>query len=145
MTELTSATLENWLAAYGWRFESLGEETWRTGFSGEHRYFPLDIKLTPTCVSFEVKPLVDGHVEPRVSPELAKCLLEFNSRMQVVKLGLTEDGEVTLSCQVLAAGFDYDTLTRILGILGYYADTVAPEILARTTMAPPGGRPSLLC
>jgi hypothetical protein len=37
-------------------------------------------------------------------------------------------GEVSLACQVLTNNFGLDTLGRVLGILGYYADEIAPEI-----------------
>jgi hypothetical protein len=62
---------------------------------------------------------------------LSRELLELNTRLQVAKLAVNDVGEVSLACQVLANSFDADMLGRILGIIGYYADEVAPEIYHR--------------
>jgi hypothetical protein len=88
--------------------------------------------------------LVESTLDVRRWPELSRELLELNDRMQIVKVGMSESGEVTLSCQVLAAGFDYEMLTRILGILGYYADEVAPDIAQRLDADGFSGRPPFL-
>lgn len=141
---LTSDTLESLLTEYGWTFEAKGGNIWTTGFQGEQRLYPLQIRLTQTCVSFEVRPLVDLTVELGRWPDLSRDLLELNSRMQIVKVGVTEDGELTLACQVLSTGFDFEMLTRILGIIGYYADEVTPEIYHRLAVRGDDGRPTLL-
>lgn len=141
---LTSDTLESLLTEYGWTFEAKGGNTWMTGFQGEQRLYPLQIRLTQTCVSFEVKPLVDLTMELGRWPDLSRELLELNARMQIVKVGVTEDGELTLACQVLSTGFDFEMLTRILGIIGYYADEVTPEIYHRLASRSDHGRPTLL-
>src|SRR4051794_6388849 len=121
MSQLTANGLETMLTEYGWAFEPTGENAWRTGFQGEQRLFPLCIKLTNTCVSFEVRPLIDLTLDSIRSPVLSRDLLELNSRMQMVKVAVDEGGEVSLSCQVLVNGFDYEMLGRVLGIIGYYA------------------------
>jgi hypothetical protein len=144
MAQLTSDKLETMLTDYGWSFEPTGDNAWRTGFQGEQRLFPLVIKLTNTCVSFEVRPLIDLTLDSVRSPVLSRDLLELNARMQMVKVAVNETGEVSLSCQVLAAGFDYDMLGRVLGIIGYYADEVAPEIYHRLASYGFYGRPALL-
>ena len=143
MSQLTPDALESLLTEYGWSFETAGDNVWSTGFQGEQRLYPLTIKLTSTCVSFEVRPLIDSTLEVTHWPELSRELLELNARMQLVKVGLA-GGEVCLSCQVLAAGFDFDMLTRVLGIIGYYADEVAPDIASRIVETGYEGRPALL-
>ncbi len=141
---LTSDALESLLTEYGWTFEAHGDNAWTTGFQGEQRLYPLQIRLTQTCVSFEVKPLVDLTLELGRCPDLSRDLLELNGRMQMVKVGLTEEGELSLACQVLSTGFNYEMLTRILGILGYYANEVTPEIYHRLATRNDHGRPTLL-
>jgi len=144
MSQLTSELLASYLVSYGWTFEATGPASWRTGFQGEQRLYPLEIRLTQTCVSFEVRPLVDLTLEFGRWPEISRDLLELNGRMQLVKLALVGDGEVTLACQVLVAGFTYDMLSRILGIIGYYADEVTPEIYQRLASTSTSVQPSLL-
>ncbi len=144
MPQLTSDRLEHMLTEYGWTFESTGENAWLTGFQGEQRLFPLSIRLTQTCVSFEVRPLVDLVLDSVSCPVLSREMLELNGRLQLVKLAVSERGEVSLTCQVLANGFNGDMLGRILGIIGYYADEVAPEIYHLIAAVGHYGRPTLL-
>ena len=132
------------LTEYGWTFETTGANVWRTGFQGEQRLYPLAIRLTSTCVSFEVRPLIDLTLDSVRCPVLSRDLLELNDRMQMVEVAITESGEVSLACQVLAAGFDYEMLGRVLGILGYYADEVAPNIYQRMASYGFYGRATLL-
>ena len=70
---------------------------------------------------------------------------QANNRLQLVKVGVTDGGEIVLSCQVLSAGFDFEMLARILGIIGYYADEVTPEIYGRLAAYCPEVAPALLC
>lgn len=144
MSQLTSDVLESLLTEYGWTFESVADNHWSTGFQGEQRLFPLTIRLSETCVSFEVRPLVEAPLDAGQWPELSRDLLELNERMQLAKVAVTSHGEVSLSCQVLVAGFDFEMLTRILGILGYYADEIAPEIAHRLATAADPERPVFL-
>jgi hypothetical protein len=144
MADVTPDQLETYLTEYGWKFSPVSQGVWSTGFQGERRLFPLRIRLTNTVLSFEVRPFVELCVDWRRCPELARDLLELNGRLQLVKVALADTGDVTLSCQVLTAGFDYDTLTRILGILGYYADELSPEIHAKVESYGATGRPPLL-
>jgi hypothetical protein len=119
---------------------------WVTGFQGDTRLYPLLIRLSSTCVSFEIRPLLELDIDPRRAPQLVRELLELNQKLQLVKLALTEGGELMLACQLLAIGFDFETLTRALGILAYYADEIAPDLHARLEQAARlGGRePRLL-
>jgi len=104
----------------------------------------LCIRLTQTCISFEVRPLIDLVLDGVSSPLLSREMLELNDSLQLVKLAVSDLGEVSLVCQVLANGFNSDMLGRILGILGYYADEVAPEIYQRLADIGFYGRPTLL-
>jgi hypothetical protein len=128
MPQLTAQDFESMLEDYGWSFEKIDDRQWHTGFQGGQRYFPLSIRLSQTCVSFEVRPLIDLLVDCPRDHGLARDLLELNSRLQLAKIGVSDLGEVSLSCQVLTNNFSQDTLGRVLGILGYYADEIAPEI-----------------
>jgi hypothetical protein len=133
------------LARYGWSFERIGADAWRTGFQGEKRSHSMHISLSGTCVSFEVRPLIDVLVDCGRWPRLPRELLELNGRLKLVKVAVNEDGEVTLACQVLTASLSYDAFSRLLGIIGYYAEEVGPEILARLTAASQAPTQQLLC
>jgi hypothetical protein len=146
VSNVTAEVLEAYLTEYGWTYHSAGENVWVTGFQGDTRLYPLLIRLSSTCVSFEIRPLLELDIDPRRAPQLVRELLELNQKLQLVKLALTEGGELMLACQLLAIGFDFETLTRALGILAYYADEIAPDLHARLEQAARlGGRePRLL-
>lgn len=120
--------LEAYLSEYGWSYVMETEGQLQTGWQGETRQYSMSIRLSSTCVSFEVTPLVELDFDWGRWPKLGRDLLELNSRMKLVKLAVGDDGDVSLSCQVLAAGFNFEMLSRILGIIGYYADEATKEI-----------------
>ena len=147
MSTLTAEVLEAYLTDYGWTFHPIGENAWTTGFQGDHRVYPLTIRLSGTCVSFEIRPLLDLDLDPRRTPSLIRDLLELNHKLQLVKLALTDCGELAMACQILTLEFNYAMLTTVLGILAYYADEIVPEICARVERAASrhGREPKFLC
>lgn len=144
MTYVTAAQLESYLNSYGWKFEATGENGWKTGFQGNSRLYPLSIKLCDTYVSFEIRPLIDIKVDCLTMPGLARYLLEMNNRLKFVKLGVSKYGVIVLSAQAMVSGFDYETFARMIGVLGYYADEVAPQIYDRITTGSDARRPAFL-
>lgn len=144
MAQLTPERLEALILEYGWTFSRLAPGKWESGFRGEQRFYPLAIELSSTCVSFEVYPLIEIDFDLRARPYLACDLLELNTNLQLVKLAIAEDGEIGLSCQVLSTAFDADTLSKVLGILAYYAESVVHEISSRLTDEMTLGRPQFL-
>jgi hypothetical protein len=144
MAQLTPERLEALILEYGWTFSRLGPCEWESGFRGEQSFYPLLITLSSTCVYFEVCPLIDIDFDLRSRAHLACNLLELNASLQLVKLGVTDDGEIALSCQVLSTACDADVLAKVLGILAYYAESVIHEIKSRFAHEMMGGRPQLL-
>ena len=135
MSTLTAEELEAYLTDYGWYFHTVGKNAWSTGFQGDQRVYPMTIRLSATCVSFEIRPLLDLDLDLRRTPTLVREFLELNHKLQMVKLTLTESGELSMACQLLTLGFDFEILACILGILAYYADEIAVEIHARIQQA----------
>jgi hypothetical protein len=144
MTYVTADQLESYLVNYGWKFEATGENGWRTGFQGSSRLYPLTIKLADTYVSFEIRPLIDLKVDCLTMPGLSRFLLEINNKLKFVKLGVTRQGVIILSAQALVVGFDYEHFARLIGVMGYYADEIAPQIYDRIDSGIGGQRPALL-
>lgn len=144
MTQLTPDRLEALILEYGWTFSRLAPGEWESGFRGEQQFFPLIITLSSTCVSFKVCPLVDVDFDVRARSRLAVELLELNTSLQLVKLTISEDGEIGLSCQVLSTAFDADVLAKVLGIIAYYAESVVQEISGRLIHEITNGRPQFL-
>lgn len=144
MTYVTANQLESYLCNYGWKYESSGENGWRTGFQGITRLYPLTIKLVSSYISFEIKPLIDLKVDCLTTPGLARFLLEMNSKLKFVKIGVNKAGIIVLSAQAMVIGFDYDSFARVIGIMGYYAEEIVPQIYDRIGSGLGGPRPMLL-
>jgi hypothetical protein len=144
MTQLTPERLEALILEYGWTFSRVAPGEWESGFRGEQRFFPLMIALSSTCVSFKVCPLVDVDFDVRARAHIAVELLELNTSLQLVKLAISEEGEIGLSCQVLSTAFDAEVLAKVLGIIAYYAESVVQEISGRLVHEITNGRPQFL-
>lgn len=145
MTYVTADQLESFLCNYGWKYESIGENSWRTGFQGESRLYPLAIKLASTYVSFEIRPLIDLKVDCLTTPGLSRVLLELNNKLKFVKIGISKGGVIVLSAQAMVVGFDYENFARMIGIMGYYAEEIVPQIYECIGSGIGGPRSMLLC
>jgi hypothetical protein len=144
MTYVTATQLESYLNSYGWKFETTGENVWRTGFQGNSRLYPLAITLADSYVSFEIRPLIDIKVDCLTMPGLARHLLNINNKLKFAKVGVSKQGVIVLSAQAMVMGFDYEAFARLIGVLGYYADEIAPQIYDRINTGVAARRPALL-
>lgn len=144
MISLSPDQLEDLITEYGWTFARAEGDLWHSGFRGEFAYFPMDIRLSSTCVSFEVCPLLEFDKDLRTKPDLVCDLLELNASLQLVKLAIKESGAISLSCQVLTTGFGAETLDKVLGIMAYYADSLAGEVQSRLLTSEDTRRPRFL-
>jgi len=128
MPAIGPSVLEDYLKRYGWRFNRAGESSWTTGWREGERFYSLAIGLDEHWVSFSVSPLVHLAVEWLAAPDLSKHILELNNTSQMVKLALDEHGHVVMRIQVLGSQFGYEEFSHILGIIGYYAETLGDSI-----------------
>ncbi len=129
MSVCSDKQIEVYLQRYGWTYESLGHNRWVTGWSNHDRTYNLSVTLSDTFVCFEVSPLLDIDIVWEQWPEVLKGLHELNDRCQFVKLLITDQGKVFLSAHSLRAGFDFDQLKTIIGIIAYYADSLYEEVI----------------
>ena len=131
MEPCTAAQLEGLLSGYGWHFRSSGENTWKTGWQGNDRYFGLEVNLGDHWITFSVQPLLHTAVNWGRAPEFMRHLLELNNEMKMATLALDDSGHIVLRSQVLTSGFDMESLTFVLGVLGYYADSLTKDLILK--------------
>jgi|GEM_PF-1143139 len=131
MEPCTAAQLEGFLSAYGWIFRRCSENTWKTGWQGADRYFGLEVVLDQHWIYFTVHPLLHTAIDWSQAPGFLRHLLELNDQMRMTSLSLDQSGHIALRAQALATGFDLESLTHILGILGYYADSLTKDLAGR--------------
>lgn len=134
MQVCTPETLETYLRDYGWTFSAESERKWHSGWQGDGHAFPLEITMSDTWIRFDVRPFMTiDMTSPRVG-EMSVFLLELSFDLHLVKLSLDPNGGLVLSAQTLSRGFDLETLSDLLGVLGYYADHLRKEIMQRFDM-----------
>jgi hypothetical protein len=128
MTVLSAESIENYLTDYGWDYSVQKNNTWVSGWEGTVGSYPLEIELKDTIVSFVVKPLTDDITTFDESPELLEDILRFNHNLKLVRLSLSESGDLCLCYDVFQENLDFDGFSSALGVLGYYCDILTKEI-----------------
>ena len=128
MERISAEKLETYLTEYGWHYHSMSDRRWITGWQSERRSYPLTIVLTDSWARFDVKPLLKVDLDWCSWPEALRYILELNHDSQLVKLGLDEFGEVSLSIQLFTHSFTYEAFSDAMGVLGHYADLLHDEL-----------------
>ena len=122
---LSIETVECFLDRYGdhgWAYNRLDETTIASGFRGEVTTFQFFIKIAADWVYFVLVPFV-GKPRVKCRERLFEHLLRLNYEMNLVKAGLDEDGDVSLTVEVPSDALDIRRFSDALDGLSYYADT----------------------
>ena len=122
--------LESYLRRYGWEwFVSYKNDAkiWCTGWQSEIKSFPLNISFTDTWILFEVDPFIPLEYETQ-KDKLYRALMELNNDIQLVKLSISEFGNVSLKLQ-LFSNISYQDFSNALGVLSYYADLLYANLV----------------
>lgn len=125
--------LDTFFERYGWSFQKSMPGYWESGWSNHERDFKLHVKLCSTFVDFQVNPWIKldtTSLTPEKLAYLAQALFELNNDVSLVKVCFEKPGTISLHCQVLCAGFDYQSFQLILGILGHYCNSLSSEIVS---------------
>lgn len=129
MAKLSRRNVELYLQKYGWSFHDGDDEnTWIAGWQGETHAFPLVIELCDTWLSMTVSPLMNLGVDWNSWPEISRILLEMNNDCKLVKLGIDENGEISLSLQFFTEEVPYEEFSDGLGVIGYYTEQIYEEL-----------------
>src|SRR5438309_2341804 len=100
MPQLTPEKLESYMRQYGWRFYADAPGHWLTGWQGEERLYPMNIRLSDSWLLLQVKPFVELPDASIASGELAAYLLQLNHDAHMVKLAMDDDQTIVLSMQL---------------------------------------------
>ncbi len=128
MTSLSADSIEKFLSDYGWDYTAQKSNTWMTGWEGTVGSYPLEIELRDTLVSFVVRPLTDDITTFEDSPDLLEDILRFNHNLKLVRLSLSESGDLCLCYDIFQESLTYESFSSALGVLGYYCDVLTKEI-----------------
>jgi Putative bacterial sensory transduction regulator len=127
-----AAEVARFFRRYGWSFERLDEDTFRTGFRGKNAAFVALVRVTPHWVVFTVNPLVRAPAHG-FGGAMLRALASANQQANLAKLGLDEDGDAFINVELPAEGFAFTHFVAALGALSHFADTfVVPLLQAQT-------------
>ncbi len=119
---VTPTDIESYFEQYGWSFERISENDFRTGFRGDVSVFRITVRLVENWVYFSISPFVVAPQDPDCERKLYKHLLHLNHEINMAKFTIDQDGDVILTVELPSEQLDYSEFSDALGALSYYAD-----------------------
>ncbi len=124
----SAAEVARFFRRYGWTFDRLDEDTFRTSFRGKNAAFVALVRVTEHWVVFTINPFVKAP-DSGFGPVALKLLACANQQASLVKLGLDDDGDAFINVELPAEGFAYPQFAAALTGLTHSADTLLLTIL----------------
>jgi hypothetical protein len=122
MSPVLSDDIPGFFDRYGWRYERRDPGTFRTGFDGEAGSWDIWIRAGSSIVLFVISPLVPRPTDVPAGAELLRVLMKANNELNLAKLAIDDDEDISLSVELPAAGFAYAQFSDALTALAHYAD-----------------------
>lgn len=119
--ETTQETIQTFLKQYGWESESPEADLEVTEFRGKTGVFRLFIQLMQDWVILVIVPFVPRPIQG-CETKFIKVLVRANYEMNMVKIGIDNQGDVALSVELPTSDTSYKTFALALDALSTYAD-----------------------
>jgi hypothetical protein len=127
-TTTSPAEIARFFRRYGWTFDELDDDTFRTSFRGKNAAFVALVRVTEHWVVFTINPFVKGP-DAGFGPVALKLLAVANQQASLVKLGLDDDGDAFINVELPTEGFGYGQFSAALTALTHAADGLLVPIL----------------
>jgi hypothetical protein len=127
-TSTSPAEIARFFRRYGWTFDQLDDDTFRTSFRGKNAAFVALVRVTEHWVVFTINPFVKGP-DAGFGPVALKLLAVANQQASLVKLGLDDDGDAFINVELPTEGFGYGQFSAALTALTHAADGLLVPIL----------------
>lgn len=127
-TKTSAAEIARYFRRYGWSFERLEDDTFRTGFRGKNAAFVALVRVTPHWVVFAVNPLLRAP-ERGFGTATLRALAVANQQANLAKLGIDDDGDAFINVELPADGFGFSHFSTSLASLAHFADTLVVPLL----------------
>ncbi len=119
---MTADDIPGFFDRYGWRYERRDPGIFRTGFVGDAGAWDVWIRVTSSLVLFVISPFVPRPADVAPGPILLRALLKANHELNLAKLAIDDDDDISLSVELPAEGFGYAQFSDSLTALAHYAD-----------------------
>ena len=127
------AEVARFFRRYGWSFERLDDDTFRTGFRGKNATFVALVRVTDHWVVFTVNPLVKAPAGGFDKAAL-RALASANQQANMAKFGIDDDGDAFINVELPSDGFQFSHFVAALGALAHFADTFVVPLLQALTV-----------
>lgn len=135
----TRETIGEFLAQYGWEYETPEENVLVTGFRGQSGSFRIFIEIADSWVFFAIVPFIPSP-SPECRDRLCRSLLRLNYEFNLVKIGVNGDGDVALLVEMRADDLRFGDVAEALDALSFYTDEFYLSLASLAT--DPGYEPS---
>jgi hypothetical protein len=122
------AEVARYFRRYGWRFDLLDDETFRTTFRGRNAAFVALVRVTEHWIVLTVNPFVRAPGGGFGAVAL-RLLATANHQESIVKLGLDDDDDVFINVELPVEGLGYDGFAAALTALSHAADRLIVPLL----------------
>ena len=122
------AEVARYFRRYGWAFDRLDDETFRTSFRGKNAAFIALVRMTEHWVVLTVNPFVRSP-DGGLGPVALRFLATANFQESIVKLGLDDDDDVFINVELPVEGFSYELFAAALTSLSHAADRLIVLLL----------------
>jgi hypothetical protein len=132
MSQDVQEKLKEFLEAYGWVYRFDGQNIFYSGWRSINRSYSLRVQLNESLLFFEVNLLsLSDLVQEKHWKSILEFILRLNRKISTVKLGLDDEECIVLLAETFTDQLTYDYLSKLLGIIGYYAEKLQEEVIAR--------------
>jgi hypothetical protein len=125
----SAAEIARYFRRYGWSFERLEEDTFRTGFRGKNAAFVALVRVTPHWVVFTINPLLRAPDDGAFGRATLRALAVANQQANLAKLGIDDDGDAFINVELPAEGFGFSHFSSAIGSLAHFADAFVVPLL----------------
>ncbi|MBM4283521.1 MAG: hypothetical protein FJ137_23195 [Deltaproteobacteria bacterium] len=122
------AEVARFFRRYGWRFDMLDDETFRTIFRGRVAAFVALVRVTEHWVVLTVNPFVRPPGAGFGAVAL-RLLASANHQENIVKLGLDDDDDVFVNVELPTEELGYEEFSAALTALSHSADRLIVPLL----------------
>ncbi len=121
--------IESYLKQYNWDFERTEADTIITGFVADEAHFLVVIQLVAPWLRLSVPAYLPLPANESW-PEVAKLLFKLNHQSRMIRFGMDDHDQLTLSVDLYTEeGLEYFQFEIALDALTYIAETVHPHLL----------------
>jgi len=117
----TMETAGQWLQQYGWSYETPDETLIITGVRGKSSTFRIFVQPADRWLLLAIVPFVPKPAPP-CRDRFSHSLLRLNYEINLAKIGVDPDGDVSLCVELPAEGIGFDAFASALDALCFYAD-----------------------